>query len=546
MATTASFTLNANRGISLGASGGTIDVAASTTLTYNGIAAGAGNLTETDTGTLVLGHANTYTGSTTISAGTLQVGIANAIPSTSDVTDSATLDLDGNSDAIGALSGSGTVTSSVAGPVTLTVGATNDSGTFTGVIEDDGDSVALTKTGTGTETLSGVNTYAGATTVTAGTLLVNGSLASGSAVSVSSGATLGGGTTTTSGTVGGTVSDSGTISPGQSYGSAGTGILDTGNMTFNSGSSFDVDLNGTTAGSGYDQLNVTGSASLGTGASTLNLSIGPDFSASVGATFVIINTTTGVSGTFSGLSEGSSIVVGGRKFTISYAGNSDNEVVLTYQQSTPTVTFSVNTAAGGTAMSSGNDIIVNYTSDGVAEQATIWDNQSFTGGVDTGSTVTFSAGSSGSNGSERWQYDAAGDQPTFTVTGSTTLDVTYYDQLDETFSVSTAAGGTPMSASNDITAGYTQFKAGLTQPIYDGTTAIEWADRASTVNFSAQSSGSSSTERWQYNADGDEPTFTVSGATTLDATYFDQVSETFSATTKNGTPLSSSNYMSIS
>jgi hypothetical protein len=103
-----------------------------------------------------------------------------------------------------------------------------------------------------------------------------------------------------------------------------------------------------------------------------------------------------------------------------------------------------------------------------------------------------------------------------------------------------------MSASNDITAGYTQFKAGLTQPIYDGTTAIEWADRASTVNFSAQSSGSSSTERWQYNADGDEPTFTVSGATTLDATYFDQVSETFSATTKNGTPLSSSNYMSIS
>ena len=38
----ASFTLSANRGISLGGSGGTIDVAAGTTLTYNGIAAGAG------------------------------------------------------------------------------------------------------------------------------------------------------------------------------------------------------------------------------------------------------------------------------------------------------------------------------------------------------------------------------------------------------------------------------------------------------------------------------------------------------------------------
>ncbi len=388
LATTASFTLNANRGINLGASGGTIDVAGGTTLTYNGIAAGTGSLTKIDTGTLILGGTNTYSGTTTISAGTMQVGIANAIPSTSDVTDNATLDLDGNSDTVGALSGTGTVTSSVAGPATLTVGATNDSGTFSGVIQNGTGTVALTENGTGTETLSGADTYTGTTTIGTGTLLVDGSLAAGSAVSVSSGATLGGGTTTTSGTVSGTVSDSGTIAPGPTSGSSGTGILDTGNITFNSGSSFDVDLNGTAAGSGYDHLDVTGSASLGSGASTLNLSIGPDFSATVGTTFVIINTTTGVSGTFSGLSEGSPIVVCGRKFTISYAGNSNNEVVLTYQQSTPTVTFSVNTAAGGTAMSSGNDITVNYVSDGVSEQATIWDNHSFTGGVDTGSTVT--------------------------------------------------------------------------------------------------------------------------------------------------------------
>ena len=159
------------------------------------------------------------------------------------------------------------------------------------------------------------------------------------------------------------------------------------------------------------------------------------------------------------------------------------------------------------------------------------------------STVTFSANSSGSNGSERWQYDAAGDQPTFTVTGSTTLDVIYYDQLDDTFSVSTAAGGTPMSTTNDITASYTQFNGAVSQPIYDGSPATEWADRASTVSFSANSSGSSSTERWQYNAHGAEPTFTVSDNTPLAATYYDQVSQTFSATTKNGTPLSSSNYV---
>src|SRR5208283_2038838 len=66
LVTTATFTLNSNRGISLGASGGTIDVASGTTLTYSGIAAGSGNLTMTDTGTLFLGGANTYGGTTTI------------------------------------------------------------------------------------------------------------------------------------------------------------------------------------------------------------------------------------------------------------------------------------------------------------------------------------------------------------------------------------------------------------------------------------------------------------------------------------------------
>ena len=77
--------------------------------------------------------------------------------------------------------------------------------------------------------------------------------AAGSAVSVSAGATLGGGTTGAAGTVSGTIADSGIVSPGASFGSTGTAILNTGSVTFSSGSAFDVDLNGTTAGSGYDQ-----------------------------------------------------------------------------------------------------------------------------------------------------------------------------------------------------------------------------------------------------------------------------------------------------
>ena len=80
LATTSTFALNSNRGISLGAAGGTVDVAGGTTLTYNGIAAGAGSLTLIDNGTLLLGGANTYSGTTTISSGggTVQVGSGGA------------------------------------------------------------------------------------------------------------------------------------------------------------------------------------------------------------------------------------------------------------------------------------------------------------------------------------------------------------------------------------------------------------------------------------------------------------------------------------
>jgi autotransporter-associated beta strand protein len=104
----------------------------------------------------------------------------------------------GQSVVVDALTGGGTVDSTSFGDTqTLTVGANNSSGTFSGVFQNTTGSLGLIKTGSGTQTLTGANTYTGATTVSAGTLkLTNttngatGTLAVGSSITVNSGGTL--------------------------------------------------------------------------------------------------------------------------------------------------------------------------------------------------------------------------------------------------------------------------------------------------------------------------------------------------------------------
>ncbi|MHA3775382.1 beta strand repeat-containing protein [Verrucomicrobiota bacterium sgz303538] len=96
---------------------------------------------------------------------------------------------------INALTGSGTVRSYTAKSLTLTVGAGGGSGTFEGKLTDyqtnNSLTLALTKAGSGTQTLSGTqNTYTGATIVSGGTLLVSGSLSGTASVAVNSGARL--------------------------------------------------------------------------------------------------------------------------------------------------------------------------------------------------------------------------------------------------------------------------------------------------------------------------------------------------------------------
>ncbi len=88
-----------------------------------------------------------------------------------------------------------------------------------------------------------------------------------------------------------------------------------------------IEINGTSAGVSYDQMNVAGTVSLGSAA----LNVTTAFSPIAGNTFVIVNNdgSDPVSGISSGLPEGSTFTVSGTTFSISYVGGTGNDVVLT-------------------------------------------------------------------------------------------------------------------------------------------------------------------------------------------------------------------------
>ena len=230
----------------------------SNNITFANVISGTASLTLAGTGTTILTAANTYTGGTIISAGTLQIG---------------------NGGTTGSISGN------VANNGALIFNR-SDNLTLAGVISGTG---SLTQAGTGTTTLTGANTYTGATTVSAGTLSVNGSITS--AVTVANGGSLKG-----TGTVGGLSFASGSnIAPGNSIGTLNVA----GGVSLGAGSTYQVEVNGVGAS---DRIAATGVATLSGGTVLVQPEAGTYLPVT---TYRILDAAGGVSGTFSGVTSSS-------------------------------------------------------------------------------------------------------------------------------------------------------------------------------------------------------------------------------------------------
>lgn len=293
---------------------GTLEFARSDAHLFSGAISGTGNLISFGgsggSGVFTLTGINTYTGGTTVSSGTLQIGNGGT---------------------------SGSIVGNVSNNATLAFNR-SDAASFGGVISGGGQVV---KRGAGALSLTGLSTYTGATTVDAGTLSVNGSIASSSLTTVNASGALGG-----NGTVGNTAINGGALAPGNSIGTLNVN----GNLTFTAASAYIVEVSPTAA----DRTNVTGTATLS--GATVNASFASG--SYVEKQYTILNAAGGIVGRFGSLVNGN--LPSGFKSSLGYdANNAYINLVLDF---TPTPTPSplpVNSGLNGNQTNTAN-ALTNY------------------------------------------------------------------------------------------------------------------------------------------------------------------------------------------
>ncbi|WAC27609.1 autotransporter outer membrane beta-barrel domain-containing protein [Ancylobacter sp. SL191] len=231
---------------------GTVEFAQASTGTYAGEISGSGALVKTGSGTLILTGDNSYTGGTTISEGTLQIG-------------------------------NGGTTGSVIGSIVNNAALVfyrSDTYDFPGTITGSGSVTILG----GTVNFTGAGGYNGPIAVEGADLVLAANSSTGSTFTIESGGTIGG-----TGTIGGlTVLSGGTVAPGYSPGT----ITVAGDVSFAAGSTYAVEI---WADGTHDLISATGIATLSGGTVAVLAQAGY---ANPLATYTILTAQGGVTGSF--------------------------------------------------------------------------------------------------------------------------------------------------------------------------------------------------------------------------------------------------------
>jgi len=241
--------------VNLGANALTLDGA--NNITINNVIQGGGAVFKQGAGVLTLGGAgaNTFSGGTILDGGTITLAKADALGNGPLTINAGNLNIGGFNQTVGTVSLFG-------GAISGTTGLLNgssyqvQSGTISAQLGGTG---ALIKSGGGLATLTGSNSFSGGTVINGGILAVNNLLGSGTGsgnVSINNGGMLLG-----SGLISGVVTNraGGTLSAG-----AGVGLLTTGAEFWLGGSvnRWEISDASSTAGVGWDLLNVAGALSI--------------------------------------------------------------------------------------------------------------------------------------------------------------------------------------------------------------------------------------------------------------------------------------------
>ncbi|MBU3564166.1 autotransporter-associated beta strand repeat-containing protein, partial [Polynucleobacter sp. Tro8-14-1] len=388
-------TINLGTGYSLTAN------AINSATTYSGVIAGAGNLVVNGSSVLTLTGASIYTGNTTISAGTLQIGNGTTV---------------GSIASTAAIADNGTLIYNHSDTVTQNLGI---SGTGT-----------LTQAGSGITILTGANTYSGSTNVTGGTLQIGngtavGSVNASSNINISSGASVAFNRTDAI-TIGNAISGSGALTISQANAVNITGAATyTGNTSvaggaltftntnapstgnFTGSGTILIQPNGTSFGAAqsvnYNVANAFTAFTIGSATNAANLTIGSSSALNISGPISLYAGNITLSSSLKSVGANSNLLV---KALGSIASGADN---LTFQTNNGTMVFWSNansTSGGGISML--NAGLIFNTANGATNQATGGGDLIFGGGatvdangnptgaaVSAGNTITFNPGSAG-------------------------------------------------------------------------------------------------------------------------------------------------------